>query len=80
MLRKLLVVAALAFAGCFSPAEPVCSFACADTDPKCPVDYVCLSDGYCHLHGNPTSCGYSDASVPLDLSATPMDQSPAISN
>jgi hypothetical protein len=62
-----LVVLVLASAGCFSPTEPICSFACADTDPKCPLDYVCLADGYCHLHGNPQTCGFSDAAVPNDM-------------
>jgi hypothetical protein len=67
-MRKLLLLALLAGAGCFSPTQPICSFACGDSDPKCPQDYVCLGDGYCHLHGDPTSCGFSDASVPLDMS------------
>lgn len=69
-----LVVAALVagvasgVSGCFSPNEPICSFACADSDPKCPQDYVCASDGYCHLPGHESeSCGFSDASVPIDM-------------
>ncbi len=76
MLKRLLLVAALgSVAGCFSPTEPICSFACADSDPKCPQDYVCASDGYCHLKGHETeACGFSDAAVPLDM-ALPRDLS-----
>jgi hypothetical protein len=70
-MKKLLVVVLFACAGCFSPNEPTCSFACADSDPKCPLDYTCLSDGYCHLQGDTASCGFSDASVPLDMATKP---------
>jgi hypothetical protein len=70
-MKRLIVLALFACAGCFSPNEPICSFACADTDPKCPQDYICLDDGYCHLHGDPTACGYSDAAVPIDMSVQP---------
>ena len=67
-LASLVAALALGAAGCFSPSEPICSFACADTDPKCPQDYVCASDGYCHLPGHESeSCGFSDASVPIDM-------------
>ncbi len=69
MQRVLMLLLALGFAGCFSPTQPVCSFACADSDPKCPTNYTCQADGYCHLNGSPAnmSCGYSDASVPNDM-------------
>ena len=68
MIRLSLVVAVLAFAGCFSPDKPTCSYACADVEPKCPDDYECRTDGYCHLKGSTTACFFSDAAVPLDLS------------
>jgi hypothetical protein len=75
-MKKLLLLFVLASAGCFSVTQPLCSFTCADEDPKCPVDYVCLSDGYCHLHGNSQSCGFSDAAVPNDLAMSlPVDMS-----
>jgi hypothetical protein len=67
MKKVFLVTLLFASAGCFSPNEPICSFACADSDPKCPTDYVCLDDGYCHLNGDKTTCGFSDASAPQDL-------------
>ncbi len=71
MRRALLVALALVAGGCFSYQTPMCSFACADTDPKCPPDYQCLSDGYCHLHGMAGSCGYSDAAMqPGDISVS----------
>jgi hypothetical protein len=72
-MQKILVVLLLACAGCFSPDEPICSFACADSEPKCPVDYVCMTDGYCHLNGHSETCGFSDAAVPLDMSIVAHD-------
>ena len=74
MRRLLLLVATLAVAGCFSPDKPTCSYACSDTEPRCPVDYECRTDGYCHLVGTTTACLFSDAAVPQDMSAaTPPD-------
>lgn len=80
--RRLLAIAALALAtaGCFNPDKPVCSYACSDTSPKCPDDYECRSDGYCHRVGTPAnaSCGFSDAAMPGDMSAAVGgDMSPA---
>jgi hypothetical protein len=70
-MRRLLVVATLALgAGCFNPDKPTCSYVCSDTGPKCPEDYECRSDNYCHLVGTVGECGYSDAAVPVDMSAT----------
>ena len=73
-MRRLLAAAALAlvaagFGGCFNPDKPTCSYACSDTDPKCPDDYECRSDGYCHLVGTTGACAYPplDMSVTLDL-------------
>jgi len=63
MRLALLFMAALAFSGCFDVDEPLCSYACGDNG-LCPDDYQCLPDGYCHLHGTPGSCGFSDASAP----------------
>jgi hypothetical protein len=58
---------------CFNVEQRPCTFACG-SNGECPDDYKCLADGYCHLHGDPTSCGYSDLAVsdvaaPEDLSA-----------
>lgn len=65
--RTIMLALGLALAGCFSVDEPPCSYACSDTG-LCPDDYQCLSDGYCHLHGQMTSCGYTDAALaPGDL-------------
>jgi hypothetical protein len=78
-MRRLLSIAALALAcaGCFSPDEPVCSYACAEVAPKCPDDYECRPDGYCHKIGSTASCAFSDAAVPLDMSATAKDMTSA---
>lgn len=43
----LLVLAAAAVAGCFSPHQPPCAFSCAD-DGICPSGYSCQADGVCH--------------------------------
>lgn len=71
-MKRLLALCALALctAGCFSPEKPICSYVCADTAPKCPDDYECRSDGYCHKIGTSDACPFSDAAMPADLSAT----------
>ena len=69
-MKRLLLFAALAVAGCFSPDKPTCSYACADVEPRCPEDYECRSDGYCHLVGSTTMCLFSDAAMPQDMSVT----------
>ena len=69
-MKRALVLAALLLAACFNVDERPCSYACGPAG-QCPDDYMCLSDGYCHLHGNPQACGYSDLAVPdlsMDLS------------
>jgi hypothetical protein len=66
---------ALAAAGCFNPQKPTCSYVCADTTPRCPDDYECRSDGYCHLVGSTDSCLFSDAAVPMDMSVSVADMS-----
>jgi hypothetical protein len=53
-----------ALPGCFEPDQPPCAYACGDNG-LCPTDYQCLPDGYCHLHGQPGSCLYPDASAAL---------------
>ena len=73
-----LVLAAAGFSGCFNVDKPTCSYACSDTEPKCPEDYECRTDGYCHLTGTTAACAFSDAAVPLDMSmAIPNDLTPA---
>jgi hypothetical protein len=61
----------LAAGGCFNVDERPCSYACGPNG-ECPDNYMCLGDGYCHLHGQMTSCGYSDLAAggqdgPIDL-------------
>ena len=73
MRHVLLLAALVGFAGCFEPEEPLCAFQCGDNN-LCPDDYMCLADGYCHLHGMPGDCMFPDASVPAtdggDMNAT----------
>ena len=77
-MRRLLAIAIVAlaggsFSGCFNVDKPTCSYACSDTQPQCPDDYECRTDGYCHLTGTTAACLFSDAAVPaLDMS-TPRD-------
>ena len=66
MLRCTLILGALATAGCFNVDTPPCTFSCGD-NRVCPDDYQCLSDGYCHLHGQMSSCGFTDAALAPDL-------------
>jgi len=56
-----------ATAGC-GVDEPPCSFACGPSS-ACPDDYQCLADGYCHLHGQKNTCGFSDLAPIADLTA-----------
>ncbi len=82
MARRLLALAVLAVAaGCFNPDKPTCSYVCADVDPKCPDDYECRPDGYCHLIGTTDSCLFSDAATPNDMAMTlPSDMTPDFSS
>lgn len=52
----LLVLAAAAVAGCFSPHQPPCAFSCAD-DGICPSGYSCQADGVCHRDDGQGTCG-----------------------
>jgi hypothetical protein len=70
MRRLVFAVAVTLLAGCFNVDQPICSYACADTDPRCPEDYECRSDGYCHLIGSTEACAYSDAALSMDMSGS----------
>jgi hypothetical protein len=71
MTRRLLLVAAITLAaGCFNVDKPICSYSCADSDPRCPDDYECRSDGYCHLTGSTEACAFSDAATSIDMSGS----------
>jgi hypothetical protein len=77
LMKRLLLACLFALPACFSPDQPPCAFACSD-DGKCPEEYLCLSDGYCHLHGQMTACGFTDAAAApdagQDASASSMSQ------
>jgi hypothetical protein len=66
--RLLAVVASLgAAAGCYSPPEPDCGFACGPGG-ACPADYTCAADHHCHRDGTPASlnCGPPPADAAPD--------------
>jgi hypothetical protein len=64
-LKRLLALALLALPACFNVDQQPCTYACGPGG-ACPDDYQCLADGYCHLHGEPAACGYSDMAMTLD--------------
>lgn len=82
LLTTALVLSAVAlWIGCFAPTYADCAFRCASTEPKCPAEYQCMSDGYCHLPDSTTLCAIPKipdlaGTVLPDLS-TPDDASPA---
>jgi hypothetical protein len=54
--------AALLLPRCFTADLPTCAYICGPTDPRCPDEYECRSDCYCHLKGSVEACGF-----PLDM-------------
>lgn len=62
--------AALGWSRCFNPELPDCSYICNPKEPRCPDEYSCQADGYCHLKGTTSACPYT-----MDLSARPDLQS-----
>jgi len=63
------------WSSCFAPTYSDCAFRCGSGEPRCPDEYVCQSDGYCHLPDSTAVCGPAqgiDLATSLDL-ATPAD-------
>lgn len=56
-----LIGGALGLSRCFVPDLPACAYICAPegTEPRCPGEYECRTDGYCHLKGSTEACPYS---------------------
>jgi len=59
-----LLLGALALLGarCFNPTLPDCSYRCRaaeDGAPRCPEEYECRADLYCHLKGSTAACPYT---------------------
>lgn len=68
-------LALLSLVRCFQPDLPVCSYRCNTDEPKCPDEYECRADRYCHKKGTTESCPFSmDLAPPPDISM-PRDQS-----
>lgn len=63
---SLLVCVLVLLSRCFSPDLPACSFVCGTEEPRCPTQYECRGDGYCHLSGSTEACPYT-----MDLSPAP---------
>lgn len=69
-------LSALTLTRCFSPELPACSYRCNASEPRCPDEYECRTDGYCHLKGNSEACPFTQDLVPppvRDLSSSPPD-------
>ena len=62
-------------ARCFQPDLPACAYRCNTAEPRCPDEYECRSDGYCHLKGSTEACRYSMDLLPAADMSLPPDQS-----
>ncbi len=75
VLGRILAVGLATLAGCYSPPQPDCGFACT-RNGECPADYTCASDGVCHRDGSPANliCA-ADARIdtPRPIDAPPPD-------
>lgn len=63
---------ALSLARCFSPELPTCAYICGKSEPRCPDEYECRSDCYCHLKGSTEACSFDMASG-CDAATPPPD-------
>lgn len=78
MLALALGGGATSLSHCFSPELPACAYRCNATEPRCPDEYECRTDGYCHLKGNTEACPYMQDLTPapvIDLSGFSIDLS-----
>jgi hypothetical protein len=79
MRRFLAALPFLALAGCFSPDEPLCVFACSEAPHECPSGYECRNDGYCHKAGTSGLCpGFSTVDASTDAPMPDASHSDAI--
>ncbi|MBV8756639.1 MAG: Ig-like domain-containing protein [Deltaproteobacteria bacterium] len=73
-----------ALAGCYSPPEPDCGFACGPGG-ACPADYSCASDHVCHHTGFSGTCPARTADAAADaapfaiVSTNPADGATGVS-
>ena len=56
----LIVGAGWTLASCFSPREPPCAFSCMQPPQRCPPNYTCGADGYCHRVGATSACDFEN--------------------
>jgi hypothetical protein len=59
------LLTAVLFSRCYTPTYSDCAFRCGDMAMSCPSEYQCQQDGYCHLPGSTTICGF-----PSDMAST----------
>ena len=62
---------ALSLTRCFSPDLPTCAYICNTSDPRCPDEYECRTDCFCHLKGSTESCGF-----PMDMGCSVITRLP----
>ena len=67
--------AALALTRCFSPELPTCAYICNTAEPRCPDEYECRADCYCHLKGSTEACGFPQ-DMGCDAATPPPDLTP----
>lgn len=65
--------AALLLSRCFSPQLPTCAYICNKTEPRCPEQYECRDDCYCHLKGSVEACDFPQDMNGCDLASPPPD-------
>ena len=65
--------AALLLSRCFSPELPTCAYICNKTEPRCPEQYECRDDCYCHLKGSVEACDFPQDMNGCDLASRPPD-------
>jgi cysteine-rich repeat protein len=62
---RLLPIAVLAVAGCFTPAHEQCAVSCG-ADNGCPPGFTCLSDNFCHASAADSLCSISNNDGGID--------------
>jgi hypothetical protein len=62
------LAAGLLLSQCYVPTYSDCAFRCGSAAPRCPEQYECRTDGYCHVPDSVAVCAVGrDLSVVMDL-------------
>jgi hypothetical protein len=67
--------AALVLPRCFTADLPTCAYICGPTEPRCPDEYECRADCYCHLKGSTEACGF-----PVDMGCDAAQPAPDLAS